>query len=239
MRVGTLEFSPGFWPTFVTLILLGLLVSLGFWQLDRAQQKRELMSEYQAETAGAPLRLDPARTSYEGMGYRVVAATGHFDGDHQFLLDNRTHNGLVGYQVLTPFVLDAGGTTVLVNRGWVPLGNSREIMPNPPAPLGEQSIIARIKLPADKTFMLAKEMPRDGWPWRVQAVQLELFEEELDVSLMPLVLLLEGDVGDDLVRDWHPLEFGPERNTGYAVQWFGLALTLLVIYLVVNTSKVR
>ncbi len=239
MRVGSLEFRPGLWPTVTTLVLLGLLVSLGFWQLDRAEQKRALLAEYRAETAAAPLRLDPARTSYEGMDYRVVTASGHFDGDHQFLLDNRTHNGHVGYQVLTPFVLNAEGTTVLVNRGWVPLGNSREVLPDPPVPAGEQRVIARIKLPADKVFMLSDEAPRDGWPWRVQAVQLDLFAAELGRSLMPLVLLLESDVGDGLVRDWKPLTFGPERNTGYAVQWFGLALTLLIIYFVVNTSKVH
>lgn len=239
MRVGSLEFRPGLWPTVITIVFLWILVSLGFWQLDRAQQKRTLLAASQAGTAAAPLALNSAQTHYAGMAYRVVTAAGHFDDARQFLLDNRTHNSRVGYQLLTPFVLDASAATVLVNRGWLPLGNSREVLPNPPAPGGEQHIIARIKLPAKKIFMLAKESPQSGWPWRVQAVQLGLFEKTLGYPLMPVVLWLDSDVGDGLVRDWHPLTFGPERNTGYAVQWFALALTLLIIYLVVNTKKVH
>ncbi|TCK17081.1 surfeit locus 1 family protein [Thiogranum longum] len=238
MRFGSLEFRPGLWPTLITLIMFGILVSLGFWQLDRAAQKRALLEEYRAETNDAPLRLDPLRENYQGMGYRVVVASGHFDGARQLLLDNRTYNGRVGYQVLTPFVLDGTERRVLVNRGWVPLGNNRDALPDLPVPAGKQHIIARIKLPSDKIFMLADEEPRKGWPWRVQAVQIELFEKELGYPLMPLILLLESDTGDGFVRDWHPLTYGPERNEGYAVQWFGLALTLLIIYLVVNTSKV-
>lgn len=237
MQFGRLEFRPGFWPTVITLIMLGILVSLGFWQLDRAAQKRALLEEYRAETNNAPLRLDPLREDYEGMDYRVVVASGHFDGTRQLLLDNRTYNGKVGYQVLTPLVLDGTERRVLVNRGWVPLGNNRSVLPDLPVPTGKQRIIARIKLNPEKVFMLADEEPRKGWPWRVQAVQIELFEKELRYPLMPLTLLLESDIGDGLVRDWHPLTFGPERNEGYAVQWFGLALALLIIYLVVNTRK--
>lgn len=237
MQFGRLEFRPGLWPTVITLIMLGILVSLGLWQLDRAAQKRALLEEYRAETNNAPLRLDPFREDYEGMDYRVVVASGHFDSTRQFLLDNRTHNGIVGYQVLTPFVLDGTEIRVLVNRGWVPLGNNRNVLPDLPVPTGKQRIIARIKLNPDKIFMLADEEPRKGWPWRVQAIQIDLFEKELGYPLMPLTLLLESDIGDGLVRDWHPLTFGPERNEGYAVQWFGLALTLLIIYLVVNTRK--
>ncbi len=237
MRFGSLDFRPGLWPTLITLIMLGILVSLGFWQLDRAAQKRALLEEYRAESNSAPLRLDPMRENYEGMDYRVVTASGYFDGARQLLLDNRTYNGRVGYQVLTPFVLDDTERRVLVNRGWVPLGNNREVLPDLPVPAGRQKIIARIKLPSDRVFMLADEGARTGWPWRVQAVQIRLFEKELGYPLMPLTLLLESDVGDGLLRDWHPLTFGPERNKGYAVQWFGLALTLLIIYLIVNTSK--
>ncbi len=239
MRVGSLEFRPGFWPTIITLVLLGVLLSLGFWQLDRAEQKRALMAAWGTKRGAAPLRLDPSRADYAGMDYRLVEVRGHFDGARQFLLDNRTHNGRVGYQVLTPFVVEGGRALVLVNRGWVPLGVSRERLPDPPAPAGEQRILARIRLPADKVFMLAGEAPRTGWPWRVQAVQLELFSRALEQPLMPVLLLLESDTGDGLVRDWKPLKFGPERNVGYAVQWFGLALTLLIIYFVVNTRKVR
>jgi len=56
---------------------------------------------------------------------------------------------------------------------------------------------------------------------------------------LPVILLLDSEQQDGYVRDWNTLPFGPERNVGYAVQWFGLAVALLIIYLVVNTRKAR
>jgi surfeit locus 1 family protein len=85
--------------------------------------------------------------------------------------------------------------------------------------------------------MLGDEEPRQGWPYRIQRIQLERLAQELGYPLLPVVLLLDGEQSDGFVRDWHPLAFGPERNVGYAFQWFGLALALLVIYIVVNTRK--
>ena len=63
--------------------------------------------------------------------------------------------------------------------------------------------------------------------------------QELGYALLPVVLLLDPDQDQGFARDWTPLQFGPERNVGYAVQWFGLAAALLVIYLVVNTRKLN
>lgn len=89
-------------------------------------------------------------------------------------------------------------------------------------------------------FRLGEEEPRAGWPYRIQLIDTEKLEEELGYSLLPIVLLLDKDLPDGFVRDWKPLplRFGPEKNVGYAVQWFGLAAALLIIYLVVNTKKV-
>ena len=63
--------------------------------------------------------------------------------------------------------------------------------------------------------------------------------DELGYQLMPVMLLLEPEEPDGFVREWHPLTFGPERNVGYAVQWFGLALALAIIYLAVNLHRVK
>ena len=239
MRFGTLEFRPGLGTSLITLLLLAMLISLGFWQLDRARQKRALLAGYNADRETTVIRLEPGRDSYQDLAYRFASAAGEYDSSHQFLLDNRTHNGQVGYQVLTPLRLRGTRAGVLVNRGWIPLGQSRSVLPNPRVGAGERTVVGRIKLPVSDSFMLGEEQPRDGWPYRIQRVDTARLTKELGYPLLPVVLLLAPDEPDGLVRDWNPLRVGPERNLGYAVQWFGLAAALLVIYLVVNIRKLK
>ncbi|HHH45236.1 MAG TPA: SURF1 family protein [Gammaproteobacteria bacterium] len=237
MRIGGLEFRPGRWPSLVTLLLLGLLLSLGFWQLDRAREKRALLAEFAQGRDGAIIQIEADLRSFDGLQYERAGAIGHYDTAHQFLLDNRTYNGKAGYHVLTPFMLRDSGAGVLVNRGWVPIRGGRDRLPELAVGSEHRRLTGLIKQPSGKTFMLGEEEARKGWPYRIQRIETERLARELGYPLLPIVLLLDPDEEDGFVRDWHPLVFGPERNVGYAVQWFGLALALLVIYIVVNTKK--
>ena len=238
MRIGSIEFSPGRWPTVVTSVLLGILVSLGFWQLDRAEQKRVLLARYGEEQGRTILQLEADFKSAAGLNYQDAVVVGHYDGSHQFLLDNRTHAGHAGYQVLTPFLIRDSGVAVLVNRGWMSLGKSRDRLPDVTVHEDRQRISGRLKIPPQKAFMLGEEEPRQRWPWRIQQIRIESLSAELGRPLLPVVLLLDAEQPDGYVRQWRPLVgFGPERNVGYAVQWFGLAAALLIIYLAVNTRR--
>ena len=87
--------------------------------------------------------------------------------------------------------------------------------------------------------MLGEQEPRQRWPYRIQRIHIPALSAELQRSLLPFVLLLDNEEPDGYLRDWQPLVgFGPERNVGYAVQWFGLAAALLIIYLTVNSRRV-
>ncbi len=238
MRIGSIEFSPGRWPTVVTSVLLGILVSLGFWQLDRAEQKKILLTQYGSEQKQTILQLEAGLKSAVGLEYKDAVVVGHYDSDHQLLLDNRTHAGQAGYQVLTPFLIRDSGVAVLVNRGWMPLGQSRDRLPDVTVHEDRQRISGRLKIPLQKVFMLGEEGPRQRWPWRIQKIHIGSLSAELGRPLLPVVLLLDAGQPDGYVRQWRPLVgFGPERNVGYAVQWFGLAAALLIIYLAVNTRR--
>ena len=71
----------------------------------------------------------------------------------------------------------------------------------------------------------------------IQRTDIDRLANELGYPLLPLELLLNPDQPDGYVREWHPLTFGPERNVGYAVQWFSMAAVLVIIYLAVNLQK--
>jgi len=239
MRIGSVDFSPRRWPTLVTLVMFGFLLSLGFWQLDRAEQKRAIIKHYRDDKGGAVIRLDADMKSASGLEYQRASSIGRYESDHQLLLDNRTHEGQAGYQVLTPFILRNSEVAVLVNRGWLPLGNNRDQLPDVDVDETQRTVVGRIKIPSAEVFMLGEEEPRQGWPYRIQRIQLQALSEELRRTLLPFVLLLDNEQPDGYLRDWQPLVgFGPERNVGYAVQWFGLAAALLVIFFTVNSRRV-
>lgn len=237
MHKRRLEFRPGRWPTLITIVVFGVLSSLGFWQLDRAEQKRALLSGYHSGSNDTVLELGVNTGSLDGLQYQFAVAEGHYDAGHQFLLDNRTYKGVAGYQVLTPIIFSGARKGVLVNRGWIPIGGSREQLPELPLDGEARQVLGRIKLPSTKGFRLGNEEPREGWPYRIQRVDIDSLSRELGYPLLPMVLLLNDDQADGFVREWNPLTFGPERNVGYAVQWFGLAMALLVIYIFVNLKK--
>lgn len=239
MRLGVVEFrAPALFISLLTLVLLVLLTGLGFWQLDRAEQKRALMAQYQGGEGEAPLRIVPDLVSTEDLEYRPATVAGVFDGARQFLLDNRTHQGVAGYEVLTPLRIEESGHGILVNRGWVPRGMTRTELPPLPVPAERVRLEGMLKHPA-RTITLGEGEDREaGWPKVLQRVRIELQSEQLGYSLLPVVLLLGPDQDHGFIRDWEPLQgFGPEQNLGYAVQWFGLAAALLVIYFVVNCRR--
>ncbi|HEY4975545.1 MAG TPA: SURF1 family protein, partial [Steroidobacteraceae bacterium] len=113
--------------TLLTLAAIVLFVNLGRWQWHRAQHKQALADSFAAGSHS--LEELGARATAELPRYAQVRLQGSYDGEHQFLLDNMSHNGQPGFEVLTPLRLP-DGRTVIVNRGWVPLTASRSQLPD-------------------------------------------------------------------------------------------------------------
>jgi len=172
--------------------------------------------------------------------YRRVFARGYYDMEHQLLLDNKTYQGHAGYHVLTPLRLAESDAVVLVNRGWVPLGKSRAELPELPGTDGEVLVDAMVQLPPTKLFRLAEvDEVNAAWPKVVQQVEMGELEQLLGVSLEPLTLLLDKDDAFGFIRDWKAV-YGVtvDKHRAYAVQWFTLAVVLLLIYISVNSKRI-
>jgi len=233
-------FAPRFLPTFAYLVLLALLLSLGSWQLDRADQKRAALAERAAATRAPVVDLNQVAATLETHEYRRVSAKGTFDEAHQFLLDNRIQDGQVGYRVLTPLRLDRRDGAVLVDRGFVPIVGDRETLPELPPARAEGRVTGRGSRGPSVGLRLGDPSDRPAqWPRRVQYMDFEYMQSTLDYPLDDY-LLVEGPLTNEVVaqrtgRDaWR---FGPERHQGYAVQWFSLAGALTLIWLIVNTRR--
>lgn len=239
MRVGRLQFSPTLWPTLAFVLVFPGLLALGFWQLDRAAQKQALFDAF-ARSAQQAVPLTDVQSPEI---YQRVKAQGHYLGSHQFLLDNMIHDGHAGYYVLTPFVL-TNGQWVMVNRGWQPWGGSRRNLPDVTVSAERRTITGRIDNLPVPGIRLEKEKSATRWPRLAQfptmpqlAQQLRQLDAIQADTLLNGMILLDAEAADGYLRDWQPQLMPPERHLGYAVTWFGLAATLLIIYLVVNTTK--
>ena len=118
-------------PLIAYLCLLPLLLNLGVWQLNRADEKRALLQLQGRQQGAETLVLSSTPPDFsETLLYQPIKALGRYDSDRQFLLDNQVNKGKAGYFVLTPFRLREGNTAVLVNRGWIPLGKNRADLPD-------------------------------------------------------------------------------------------------------------
>jgi len=238
MNIFGLRFSPSPWITVLTVITAGLLASLGMWQLDRAEQKRQLLDSWSHKAGEEKIRLTASLKADNAFRYQPAEVSGVMDAAHQFLLDNKVYQGRVGYHVLTPLRIDHSDAAVLVNRGWVPAGTSRSELPEIPVATDRVKVTGILDIPPEKVFSLGEGEDRaPGWPKVLQRIRLELQEQQLGYTLLPAVLLLDADQPSGFVRNWRPVVFGPEKHRGYAFQWFSLATVLLAIYLVLNTRR--
>lgn len=232
------SFRPGLAPTLAVAVLFPLLLGLGFWQLDRAAQKREIAVDF---AAGERIAASPTAAAFATLPrYQRVSLRGRFDGTRQFLLDNMTDGGAAGYQVLTPFRPEGWDRWVMVNRGWL-----RKDFTDPrPPDIGVDGELREIRgrvspLPRPGLELEEAEPADSNWPRVVQFPRMASLSGTLGQSFAARSLLLDADAADGFLRRWEPVSMGPEQHIGYAVQWFALAATLLVIYFVVNWKRIE
>jgi cytochrome oxidase assembly protein ShyY1 len=210
--------------TFV-VIMLPVLLALGRWQLDRAAEKRAYLDAFIDRQGALPVLADT-----EAADFQRLRLTGHFEPEHQFLLDNQVSGGHVGYWVVTPFTT-SDGRRWLINRGWAPAPTHRETLPDVPAPTGTVSIVAVNWPDMGLPPLLGEDFWAPGWPKRVQRLDVARMAAVLGDDTRPMQLRLEAGQPGVLVAPPLQLPVTPAKHTGYAVQWFALAVVLAAGYL--------
>jgi len=233
------EIIPDWRATALALLLLPLVISLGFWQLQRAQEKTELKELYQQRQLAGPVAIESLPA--EELHYRAVILRGHFIDDRTLFLDNRISRGQFGYEVVMPFQLQDSAQVVLLNRGWIAGDRSRRSLPSPPpvAALGETvELLGVIYRSQGSLLRLAAEQVGNSWPRVSQSVDVEQMATALQLPLFPHVVRLRDGGPASLRANWMVVNIEPAKHTGYAVQWFAMAVMLLIILVIVNCNIV-
>lgn len=244
MRIAGWEFSPGRWPSVGMVLVFPLLLSLGYWQMDRAAQKRTLDENFKARQNVEVTNLNRAtklRNDVDALLWRKVTVDGSFSSQTNILLDNQVLGGEVGYFVYTPFKLKDENLWALVNRGWVPAGEYRDHAPQVMTNEKILRIKGVVKVPPATGILLAENsMERlDDVTVRTQKLDLALVEEFSNLELLPYIVRLDASEPEGFVRYWQAPGSGEAKHLGYAFQWFAMAAAIMLIYLILNIKRVK
>ena len=232
---GALQFRPGLWPSLATLAALAALVSLGSWQVERLRWKEGLIAERTARLA-APAEMLPAEGDWPAWNFRRALVRGTFRHDLEQLFGASTHDGQLGHHVLTP-LMRPDGSALLIDRGWVPTDRAH------PAARREGQIDGPVTITG-----IARYRGDDAAGWFTPANQpeqamwfsydLPALERALGVTLLPVVV-----EADDRSNPGGLPVGGLTRTSltnnhlQYAITWYGLALTLLAVYLAFSLRR--
>ena len=217
------------------VLFLPLTVALGFWQLSREEEKRQLLDEYRARETSPPVPLSRLEEN-EDHQYRRVSATGRFDNAHTVLLENRVRQGRPGFEVVTLFELEDNARPVWVNRGWIAGFLDRSRLPEIPRVDGPVTLFGYLYRPLEEPFTAGEEIWRSRWPQVFQNLDLALLSEKMDTAFHPYRLRLDRGSRGALKTGWDVVNVVPEKHRGYAVQWFAMAFALLILAVFANSN---
>jgi surfeit locus 1 family protein len=238
-------------PVLLLLAVLMVLVMLrlAVWQLDRAEQKRQILSDLQARSDAAELNTESLsaatqtpefETEYR---YRQVHIDGQFLADQTLFVDRQVMQTQVGYLVVTPFRLANTSDVILVARGWVSAGDDRQVLPEVATPTDLVELQGRLN---------ALTPPPPLWDERYQVAQQSVWqflpraklEAHLGHELLPLMIELAPSTPHPigLKIQWPAIDDQwVAKHSAYAFQWFAMAgsFTLACLVLVFRRKRSR
>jgi surfeit locus 1 family protein len=225
--------------TLLVLAAAAVMVRLGFWQLDRLEQRRAYNAQVRLGMSLAPLDLNTGiPRDLPAMEYRTVSVTGRYDFSQQVLLRNQALDGQAGYHVLTPLVITGAGKAILVDRGFILLKD------NTPEALARYDQLEPGEVTVTGQLRRSQPEPRVGGvpdptlspnETRLSAwnfINLERIRLQISPELLDVYLLAAPDPALELspVRIIPEVDLSEGSHAGYAGQWFTFAGLLLAGY---------
>ncbi|GGY81255.1 SURF1 family protein [Pseudoduganella plicata] len=219
-------------PFVATMLLVALGIALGQWQTRRADDKLAMQAKVAAANTQAPLRLDGTPVDIAQAEWRRVSVSGTFVAGWPVYLDNRPQAGRAGLYVLMPFRIDGSDSHVLVLRGWLPVDAAHRGRIAPYATPARRVTLEGIAR-CDPGHVLGL-----GTDARLAPGAIVLNADVAGVAtasglrFQPFVLQQTSGGTDTLVRDWPAPALGIEKHRGYAFQWYALALTAFLFFVI-------
>ena len=223
--------------TLFVLVCTALFVYLGAWQSGKGERLAQALAQRAERGQLGPHLVTDERLDAVEVQDAPLRVVGTYDPTHQIFLDNRQHDGQPGVHVITPLKIEGTDTFILINRGWVGWKLGRTVMPLIATPTGRVDLTGLATVPSTKKFFLMPDRP-DERPQLWERLDMSRFASLLGHPLQPVVLQQTGgDAPDSLVRQWAPPQDRVAMHRGYAFQWYGMAVVLVILALVAAFRK--
>jgi surfeit locus 1 family protein len=224
------RFTPGWRMTILAIVALVFFTRLGFWQLQRAEEKKQMLAAQARLAKQEPLTWTDKMVNPKQ--YQPIVVKGDFLPEI-LLLDNQHYQHQFGYHVLSPLML-VPGKVVLIDRGWIAGDMTRRTLPTPSVPIGSVKLTGSAYYPfVNWVLGQAYEKKQDKLTI-IERIDTNLIGQFLHQSVYPFIIRLNKDEAQGYVREWAVVSMPPERHYAYALQWFALAGIILILYLVLN-----
>ena len=194
------------------LACAAVAVTIGNFQRNRAEQKQVAFDRIESARHNAPIQVGGSPVDAALLEQHPAVARGRWLADKSILIDNKVHNGIAGYHVITPLRIEGAGVCILVNRGWIAASRLRSELPVLP-PVAETTVEVK---------GIARMPPAKAYPSTaaISGLTLERFRAWSGLELQPVVLMQTDAADDGLVRDWLPADSGALKHWGFALVWY-------------------
>jgi len=222
-------------PTIFVLAGMAFLARLGFWQLDRLEQRRTANAQLVAVLEGPPLRLpqDAVPEDEAFLLNRDVVVSGTYDFAHEGLHILQMWEGRSGVHLITPLVIEGGETAVLVDRGWIPDAEAENAAAYavPTGPVTVNGYVALSEIISRQTTSDGNSGRSDNEWYRVDVAAIGA---QLPYDLYPFYIILSPTDELDQVlphEQSREIDLSEGSHLGYALQWFIFSVMLGIIYI--------
>lgn len=222
------------------LVILATLIVLGFWQLDRLEQRRAANATRLAALAQPALPLTPATDPATVIGRRVVVSGVFRNEESVVLRGRRSDSGVDGVHLLTPLQIEGSEYAVLVDRGWLPSAQGATTAYAVTRPVTIEGIAQAPQLRPDSP-LAGRDLPLPG-ETRINAwlrVDVPAIQQQVGAPLLPLFIEQLPDGSTSLPRPPDPYRLDEGPHLSYALQWFTFAGIIGVGYLLLLRQEVQ
>lgn len=228
------RFTPSWITVSLATLFFLLFLRLGFWQIHRADEKTKMISAQTTQEHLKPVPWSPNQKL--PLQYERIKLEGNYLSQ-VFLLDNQHHQHQFGYDVLTPLEL-ANGSVIVVDRGWIPGDTTRRIFPNIQIPKELIQLQGSVYFPSKNQWVLGPVLEeKENKTIILERLDEQLISQLLQKVVYPFIIRLDKQDTHGFVREWVTVSMPPQRHLAYALQWFAMAVVILIIFVALNLKK--
>ncbi|GAA0206083.1 SURF1 family protein [Kangiella japonica] len=242
ITLGGRTFSPSIVPTLVFLLLLPVLLRLGVWQLDRAEEKRQLIRDLEKQSQAEALPLVTA-LKQEKPDMMPVTSEGQLISNVTLVTDNQNKNGRLGYEVYGLWQAKNFNKPIIISRGWLPRKDFYQKVPEIPEFEGN-TVEGSLYYSKGHNPVVANNAVWQQFEdvWLIGQFDFQTLAEkvkQMGYDSAPFIIRLKADDRSEFVRQWELIASPPEKHIAYAIQWFAMALALVLLFIILNLKRVK